>query len=619
MEDIYSNDMEMNKDKETNFGKEQSPDKEKNLDRELTFDSEMNSDNDLNASANSKIFADNKNMNTSVNSEIFADNKEGNVTANSVVSGDKNDMNDYEKSETSMENNNNKEISSSETIINNKEISSGETIIINKEINSGETIINSKEISNSEVTCISEENISSEIIGNGETISNVEKVANVDEFNNRESFINGEESDNDEKNNKSDKKDKHEKKKHKGLKRFLLTVLCGIIAGIIICVVVVGVNHIKKSKDDGIMSNGVEDELTESKDEKEENIPGKDVSKILEDDELLPITTSDYSAVARAVMPSVVSINCNIPVQQNYFFGFGSQIGNKEVSGTGFLIGQNNKEILIATNEHVVEGAKNISVTFIDGKMAEATVKGEDSFYDLAVISVNADDLEQSTIDSVRIARLGNSDNTKVGSVAIAIGNALGYGQSITIGYVSAINREIENDTGSKIEFIQTDTAINPGNSGGPLLNAYGEVIGINSAKDVGYEIEGMGYCIPISKAIPVINELMNRVELAEEEIGYLGIQGKDISEDYAKSFGMPSGVYVYEVEKDSPAEQAGIYMGDIITSVNGRKLSSMNELREILSYIRCGSEIKVEISRKNRGEYDSKEISVTLGKRPEK
>ena len=612
MEDIYSNDMEMNKDKETNFGKEQSLDEEKNLDGELTFDSEMNSDNDLNASANSKIFADNKNMNTSVNSEILADNKEGNVSANSVVSGDKNDMNDYEKSETFME------------INNNKEISSSETIIINKEINSGETIINSEEISNSEVTGISVENIGSEIIGNSETISNVEKVANVNEFNNREennreSFINGEESDKDEKNNKSDKKDKREKKKHKGLKRFLLTVLCGIIAGIIICVVVVGVNHIKKSKDDGIMSNGVEDELTESKDEKEENIPGKDVSKILEDDELLPITTSDYSAVARAVMPSVVSINCNIPVQQNYFFGFGSQTGNKEVSGTGFLIGQNNKEILIATNEHVVEGAKNISVTFIDGKMAEATVKGEDSFYDLAVISVNADDLEQSTIDSVRIARLGNSDNTKVGSVAIAIGNALGYGQSITIGYVSAINREIENDTGSKIEFIQTDTAINPGNSGGPLLNAYGEVIGINSAKDVGYEIEGMGYCIPISKAIPVINELMNRVELDEDEIGYLGIQGKDISEDYANSFGMPSGVYVYEVEKDSPAEQAGIYMGDIITSVNGRKLSSMNELREILSYIRCGSEIKVEISRKNRGEYDSKEISVTLGKRPEK
>ena len=607
MEDIYSNDMEMNKDKETNFGKEQSLDEEKNLDGELTFDSEMNSDNDLNASANSKIFADNKNMNTSVNSEILADNKEGNVTANSVVSGDKKDMNDYEKSETFMEINNNKEISSSETTINNKEISSSETII------------NSEEISNSEVSGISEENISSEIIGNSETISNVEKVANVDEFNNRESFINGEESDKDEKNNKSDKKDKREKKKHKGLKRFLLTVLCGIIAGIIICVVVVGVNHIKKSKDDGIMSNGVEDELTESKDEKEENIPGKDVSKILEDDELLPITTSDYSAVARAVMPSVVSINCNIPVQQDFFFGFGSQTGNKEVSGTGFLIGQNNKEILIATNEHVVEGAKNISVTFIDGKMAEATVKGEDSFYDLAVISVNADDLEQSTIDSVRIARLGNSDNTKVGSVAIAIGNALGYGQSITIGYVSAINREIENDTGSKIEFIQTDTAINPGNSGGPLLNAYGEVIGINSAKDVGYEIEGMGYCIPISKAIPVINELMNRVELDEDEIGYLGIQGKDISEDYANSFGMPSGVYVYEVEKDSPAEQAGIYMGDIITSVNGRKLSSMNELREILSYIRCGSEIKVEISRKNRGEYDSKEISVTLGKRPEK
>ena len=607
MEDIYSNDMEMNKDKETNFGKEQSPDKEKNLDRELTFDSEMNSDNDLNASANSKIFADNKNMNTSVNSEILADNKEGNVTANSVVSGDKNDMNDYEKSETFMEININKEISSSEIIINNKEISSSETII------------NSEEINNSEVTGISEENIGSEIIGNSETISNVEKVANVDEFNNRESFINGEESDKDEENNKSDKKDKREKKKHKGLKRFLLTVLCGIIAGIIICVVVVGVNHIKKSKDDGIMGNGVEDELTDSKDEKEENFPGKDVSKILEDDELLPITTSDYSAVARAVMPSVVSINCNIPVQQNYFFGFGSQTGNKEVSGTGFLIGQNNKEILIATNEHVVEGAKNISVTFIDGKMAEATVKGEDSFYDLAVISVNADDLEQSTIDSVRIARLGNSDNTKVGSVAIAIGNALGYGQSITIGYVSAINREIENDTGSKIEFIQTDTAINPGNSGGPLLNAYGEVIGINSAKDVGYEIEGMGYCIPISKAIPVINELMNRVELDEDEIGYLGIQGKDISEDYANSFGMPSGVYVYEVEKDSPAEQAGIYMGDIITSVNGRKLSSMNELREILSYIRFGSEIKVEISRKNRGEYDSKEISVTLGKRPEK
>ena len=418
---------------------------------------------------------------------------------------------------------------------------------------------------------------------------------------------------------RKDKNEKKEKKKHGALKKTFLSIAFGALAGLLAFTVLVGINHIKNHKEKDIFDSGVEDEFTEGK-KNDVDGEGNLLADASSDDEvMMPVTTADYSAVAKAVMPSVVAINCNIAVQRYSIFGFSSGTVNKEASGTGFIIGQNDNEILIATNDHVVDGAKNISVTFTDGTMADATVKGNDSFYDLAVIAIDADDLEESTIKAIRVASLGNSDNVKVGSIAIAIGNSLGYGQSITIGYISAINREQKNENGTKLELIQTDTAINPGNSGGPLLNVYGEVIGINSSKNVGEAVEGMGYCIPISKAIPVINELMNRVELSENEVGYLGIQGKDISEAYAKSFDMPSGVYVYEVEEDSPAKEAGIFMGDIITSINGRAISSMDELRNVLSYIKAGTQVKLEVSTKNRGEYTSREVYVTLGKRPKK
>lgn len=356
--------------------------------------------------------------------------------------------------------------------------------------------------------------------------------------------------------------------------------------------------------DDGQQSGGQESAL-EKVDE--------DGTKV--DTSSLNVTSTDVSEVVENVMPSIVAIDCE---QQNVQYDmFGQQRSfNSASSGSGIIIAQNENTILIATNNHVIANASKIVIKFSDDSTAEATLKGADAYYDLAVISVDISQLSEETLGKIKIATLGDSDAMKTGSMVIAIGNALGYGQSVTVGYISALNREVLVDNAT-MTLLQTDAAINPGNSGGALLNVNGEVIGINSVKYSSEEVEGIGYAIPTSIAVPIINELMGREDLAEGESGYLGIVGKDISSSYEQSFGMPSGVYLYSVSEDSPAEEAGLKPGYIITGINGRDIATTQELEEILSYTRAGTTVEIKFRILEQGVYEEKAVSVVLGSRP--
>ncbi|MCR5608535.1 MAG: trypsin-like peptidase domain-containing protein [Lachnospiraceae bacterium] len=327
---------------------------------------------------------------------------------------------------------------------------------------------------------------------------------------------------------------------------------------------------------------------------------------------------NDVSEVAELVMPSVVSIT-ETSVQQGYFFG---QLYSNEVSGSGsgIIIGENDNELLIVTNNHVVEGADTLEVQFCDDKSCAATVKGTEPDNDLAVILVNKSDMEQSTLDSIKIASLGDSDELRVGDAVVAIGNALGYGQSVTFGYVSAKEREIEvdNSTGgiTKLEVLQTDAAINPGNSGGALVNLKGEVIGINSAKLASEEVEGMGYAIPITSVRDIIDDLSLKELLADSDKGFLGITGTDISDEQSEMLGYPAGVYVSEVLEGGGAEKAGIKKGDIITKINGKKVTSISQLASEVSSIKKGSTVTITLKRAYDGKYKEKKIEVELTER---
>ena len=325
--------------------------------------------------------------------------------------------------------------------------------------------------------------------------------------------------------------------------------------------------------------------------------------------------TSDVSDIVENTLPSIVSIN-NMSVQevQNFFGGISQQ--ESESAGSGIIISQNDSELLVVTNNHVVEGSDTLTVTFNDGNSVEAQIKGTDSARDLAVVAVPLDKISDDTMNAIKVATLGDSDSLKVGEPAIAIGNALGYGQSVTTGIVSATRRTIDGFDG---EYIQTDAAINPGNSGGALLNANGEVIGINSAKINSSAVEGMGFAIPISDASDVIQNLMNketRSKVSDEERGYLGIKGYDVSEEGAQMYNMPTGVYVKEVMSGGGAEKAGLTKGSIITGFEGSSISGMSSLQEQLQYYKAGEEVTltVQIPDKN-GEYTEKDIKVTLGK----
>jgi len=323
------------------------------------------------------------------------------------------------------------------------------------------------------------------------------------------------------------------------------------------------------------------------------------------------IQSTDVSDIVEQTMPATVAITSTM----NQNFNIWGQNYGQEVSGggSGIIIGKTDKELLIATNNHVVADATKILVTFIDDSTAEATIKGRNSSADLAVISIDVSKLEKDTLDKIKVAKLGNSDDIKVGQMAIAIGNALGYGQTVTVGYISAKEREITVDNGNKLEVLQTDAAINPGNSGGALINIKGEVIGINSAKLASAEVEGMGYAIPISKASPIVDELMNREVLTDNEKGYLGVYPKDVNAEYAQAYNWPVGAYVYQLVEGGAAEKAGIYQGDIITSVNGATVKTGDELREAVTSYRYGTTVKVTLMRLIDGEYKEMTVDVVL------
>ncbi len=326
---------------------------------------------------------------------------------------------------------------------------------------------------------------------------------------------------------------------------------------------------------------------------------------------------TDVAQVAANVMPSVVSIT-NLTVQevQNFFFG-GTTIQEYESSGSGIIIGQNDSELLIVSNNHVVEGSSTLTVSFADGASVEAKIKGTDADIDLAIVAVPLSSISNETLDAIKVATLGDSDELSVGEPAIAIGNALGYGQSVTYGIISAIDREIE---GFDSKLIQTDAAINPGNSGGALLNSNGEVIGINTVKVSADAVEGMGYAIPISDVNDIINDLMNREtrnKVDEAKRGTIGIQGISVDEQTSQLYGLPQGVQISDLIKGGAAEKAGIPKKSIITKFDGTRINSMDDLQGQLEYYEAGEtvEIVVEVI-DEKGEYVEKTYEITLGKR---
>ncbi len=327
---------------------------------------------------------------------------------------------------------------------------------------------------------------------------------------------------------------------------------------------------------------------------------------------------TDLTDVVEKVMPAMVSIVNNFTSTGTTFWGQ-SYSQDRASAGSGIIVSENEGELLIVSNNHVVEGTTTLEVTFIDGSVAEAVIKGTDPEMDLAVIAVKLEDLTEETRKAITVAALGNSDELKLGEPVIAIGNALGYGQSVTNGIVSALNREVTMSDGSKGTYIQTNAAINEGNSGGALLNVDGEVIGINSSKLYGTTVEGMGYAIPISSASPIITELMERqtrTKVAEAEMGYMGITMQNVPEDMSQVYNMPRGVFVYAVEQNSAADKAGILRGDIITRFDGQRVSSYTDLQDVIQYYKAGDTVTVTVNRLINGEYEVIELEVILGER---
>lgn len=352
-----------------------------------------------------------------------------------------------------------------------------------------------------------------------------------------------------------------------------------------------------------------------------EPFPGGNIQGILPEVPAVPAPATDVSQVVEEAMPAVVAVASTAVYQMpdfgfGWFFGGGSQSYEVPSSGSGIIIGENDTELLIVTNNHVVQDTVSLKITFVDDTAVDAAVKGTDPDTDLAVISVPMDQIPQETKEKIAVARLGDSDGLKVGQGVIAIGNALGYGQSVTVGYVSALNREIKTSDGNTRVLLQTDAAINPGNSGGALLNMKGEVIGINAAKYSSTEVEGIGYAIPVSGVQDILDELMNRKtrsEVAEEKQGYLGIQGTTVDEDAAAAFGMPKGVYVYKILKDGAAADSQLREKDIITKLDGMTVKSMQELQKFLKGYETGETIELLVQRQEDGQYKEIQIPVTL------
>lgn len=424
-------------------------------------------------------------------------------------------------------------------------------------------------------------------------------------------------------------KAKSKKKTGKGvsfLKKALVSVSLGLFFGVFAGLGLWGVQKLtgvsyadpakeELSRTETTMSEGI---LPEVKDAVEES-EGKDGTAVAQSGlhvtESITTSAVDVSEVAREVMPAIVSINNHYAEEMSYF---GQKFVNEaDASGSGIIVGQNDTELLIATNHHVIADTEKLTVQFVEGSEVEASVKGADAKMDLAVIAVKIGDIDSGTMKEIAVATLGDSDALVVGEPAIAIGNSLGYGQSVTTGVISALNRTIELSDGASGTFIQTDAAINPGNSGGALLNMKGEVIGINSNKIGGSAVEGMGYAIPISSASPIIAELMlkeTKNKVAEDERGYLGISGITVTEYVTETYGMPEGVYISQVYENTAAAEAGLRKGDIITAFDGEAIRSMDELQRELEFHAKGDTVEITVMSVSVQGYAARTVQLTLG-----
>ena len=429
----------------------------------------------------------------------------------------------------------------------------------------------------------------------------------------------------------------HRRNQNSFQKQAGVTITLAVIFGLVAAVVFQAANFAA----DRFLNTGkssVQIKTTDSVDLQETASDDSTADKVLSDSE-----NGTVAAVAQASMPSVVAIT-TVSVQEiPSFFGYSSHQYKSASTGSGIIVGDNDDELLIATNNHVVDGATTLSVCFIGDDVANAEtetvnagdngdlnvedavsakIKGTDADNDLAVVAVKKSDIPEDTLNQIKIAQIGSSDDLAVGQQVVAIGNALGYGQSVTSGWISALNRTISTDDGTNSTgLIQTDAAINPGNSGGALLNMKGELIGINSAKYADSAVEGMGYAIPISKAKPILEELMNREtreKVDSSKKGYLGVSLANLTTEAIEMYNMPTGAFVRSVEDDSPAQEAGICKGDIIVKFDGQKVSDGDDLLDKLQYYKSGEKIEAVIARATNGEYEENTIELTLGTRPD-
>ena len=324
--------------------------------------------------------------------------------------------------------------------------------------------------------------------------------------------------------------------------------------------------------------------------------------------------TTDVSQIAEQVLPSIVAID--VTQQVTSYTPFGPQSSEAGGSGSGIIIADKNDRLYIATNNHVVQDTDSVTIRFANDKTAKAVIRGTDPSHDLAVVEVDKKELAEEMLSAIKVATVGDSSATKVGEQAIAIGNALGYGTSVTVGYISAKDREIDMEDSSSIKLLQTDAAINPGNSGGALVNGRGEVIGINSSKFASEEIEGMGFAIPMATAEPILTKLMNQEKIAEEEQAYLGITGRNVTSEYTEYYGMPEGIYISEVTEGSPAQKAGLSRGAIITEINGDPVKTVEEMQTKLTQCKAGDKGSITIQIADGGKYKEETVTVTLGKK---
>lgn len=410
------------------------------------------------------------------------------------------------------------------------------------------------------------------------------------------------------------------KTEHKGgfLRKALLSVSLGLLFGLF-----AGIGFYAVQQGTGMLQSNTQIPEIESFDIPQtldaDNTGSKDENRVMNTGSVT-VVSSDISDVVEEVMPAMVSITNNYTAEVSSFWG-PSHYEKYEGSGSGIIVSENETELLVVTNNHVVEDADKLSVTFINGTTAEAVLKGKDPEMDLAVVAINLDNLDDDTRKSIAIATLGDSDDLRLGEPVIAIGNALGYGQSVTNGIVSALDREIELEDGSTGIYIQTNAAINPGNSGGALLNIKGEVIGINSVKNGGEAVEGMGYAIPITSASPIIADMLERQtrnKVAEEDMGYIGIELQEVTTQISQMFNMPGGIYITTVIHGGAAEEAGLMIGDIITHFDGERITSYNDLQSLLQYYAAGDSATVRVMRPENGEYVRYDFELTLGQRPE-